>query len=34
MTLVNKVDFDSIDELSMPAISGGMNVKKLVSPQS
>lgn len=29
MTLVNKVNFDSIDELSMPAISGGMNVNKL-----
>lgn len=29
MTLVNKVDFDSINELSMPAISSGMNVKKI-----
>lgn len=29
MMLVNKVDFDSIDELSMPAISDGMNVKKI-----
>lgn len=29
MTLVKKVDFDSIDKLSMPAISGGMNVKKI-----
>ena len=29
MTLVNKVDFDSIDELSMLAISDGMNVKMI-----
>lgn len=29
MELVNKVDFDSIDELSMPTINGGMNVKKI-----
>lgn len=29
MTLVNKVNFDSIDELSMPAISEGMIVGKI-----
>lgn len=29
MLLVNKVDFDSIDELSMPAISEGMIVGKI-----
>lgn len=29
MELVNKVDFETIDKLSMPAISGGMNVKKI-----
>lgn len=29
MELVNKVDFDAIDDLSMPAISKGMMVKKI-----
>lgn len=29
MTMVNKVDFASIDELSMLAISDGMNVKMI-----
>lgn len=29
MTLVNKVDFDCINELSLPAISSGMNMKKI-----